>query len=146
LDDQGKVLFYGADRFLRDIVNGHCCFICGALPGSVMFNDEHVIPDWILRRFRLHDKRIVVSGGSEFAYGQYRVACCAACNSRMGEVIEKPVAELFSCGYKALIEYVRGEGPLLLFTWLNLIFLKTHLKSRALLVKPRPARSLGRDR
>lgn len=64
-DEQGRVLFYSAARFLRDVVEGDCCFNCGASPGSVAFNDEHVLPYWVLRRFGLHDKRIELPGGGE---------------------------------------------------------------------------------
>src|SRR5579872_333582 len=39
---QGRVLIYSAERFLREVVEAHCCFNCGASPGSVAFNDEHV--------------------------------------------------------------------------------------------------------
>jgi len=133
-DEQGRVLFYSADRFLRDVAEGNCCFICGAAPGSVPFNDEHVVPDWILRRFRLHDKRITLPGGSELAYGQYKVPCCQSCNNRLGEAMEKPVAALFAKGYDAVVQHMKTEGPLLIFAWLNLIFLKTHLKDRNLLI------------
>jgi len=133
-DEQGRVLFYSADRFLRDVVEGDCCFNCGAAPGSVLFNDEHVVPDWVLRRFGLHDKRIVLPGGSEIPYGRYKVPCCQSCNSFLGEVLEKPVAALFAAGYNAIIEHLKNEGPFLLFTWLNLLFLKTHLKDRSLLI------------
>jgi hypothetical protein len=133
-DAQGRVLFYSADRFLRDVVEGNCCFNCGAAPGSVPFNDEHVVPDWVLRRFLLHDKRITLPGGSELAYGRYKVPCCQTCNSALGEVLEKPVAALFAAGYNAIIEHIKTEGPHLLFTWLNLLFLKTHLKDRTLLI------------
>jgi hypothetical protein len=116
------------------VAEGHCCFICGAAPAAVPFNDEHVVPDWVLRRFRLHDKRIVLPGRSEISYGQYKVPCCQSCNSRLGAVIEKPVAALFGAGYDALIRHIKTEGPLLLFAWLNLLFLKTHLKDRGLLI------------
>ena len=133
-EDQGRVLFYSADRFLRDVVEGNCCFICGVPPSSIPFNDEHVVPGWVLRRFCLHDKRIVLPGGSELSYGQYKVPCCQACNSRLGQAIEKPVAALFAAGYDALIGHMKTEGPLLLFAWLNLLFLKTHLKDRTLLI------------
>ncbi len=131
-DDRGRVPFYSAERFLRDIVEGNCCFNCGAAPGSVPFNDEHVVPDWVLRRFRLHDNRIVLPGGSEIAYGQYKVPCCQSCNSRLGEVLEHPISALFAQSYKAVTEHLKTEGPMLLFSWLNLLFLKMHLKDRKL--------------
>src|SRR5262249_26788386 len=87
-----------------------------------------------LRRFRLHDKRIVLPGGSEIPYGQYKVPCCETCNSRLGAVVENPVSALFAQGYNAVVGHMKSEGPMLLFTWLNLLFLKTHLKDRNLLI------------
>ena len=132
IDDQGRILFYSAEKFIREVVDGRCCFICGTAPESVPFNDEHVIPDWVLRRFGLHDKRIVVPGGSELRYGQYKVPCCVTCNSRLGRTFEEPVSDLFSKGYEAVVRHMRNDGPMILFCWLSLIFLKTHLKDRVL--------------
>src|SRR5262245_5880933 len=110
-DEQGRVLFYSADRFLRDVVEGNCCFNCGAAPDSVAFNDEHVVPDWVLRRFRLHDKRIVLPGGSQIPYGKYKVPCCQPCNSRLGEAVEKPISALFAEGYNGMIQHLKAGGP-----------------------------------
>jgi len=134
INGDGTVLFYSADHFLRDIVDGNHCFICGAKPGSVAFNDEHVIPDWILRRYGLHAQKITLPGGSELAYGQYKVPCCETCNSNLGKVFEEPISELFSKGYSAIVTELTERNPLRLFAWMNLIFLKTHLKDRTLLV------------
>jgi hypothetical protein len=134
LDDHGRVLFYGIDHFLREIVEGDLCFICGVGRGTSPFNDEHVIPDWILRKYALHDKQITLPNGSHLPYGQYKVQCCARCNSRMGEVFEDPISELTSKGHAAVTQHLQNHGPWLLFSWLNLIFLKTHLKDRTLLI------------
>lgn len=40
-----KTIYFSFDRFLKDIVHGNRCFICGANPELVPFNDEHVLPD-----------------------------------------------------------------------------------------------------
>lgn len=59
----GEVLHFSRTRFVEDIVrNGHC-FMCGADPATTAFNGEHVIPDWILREFNLHDRRITLPNG-----------------------------------------------------------------------------------
>ena len=50
INGKGEIVFFGLKHFLDDIVKGDCCFICGAKPGSKQFNDEHIIPDWILRK------------------------------------------------------------------------------------------------
>ncbi len=52
-DEAGAVVYFSLERFVRDICLGDCCFICGAAPASVPFNDEHVIPRWLLRRYDL---------------------------------------------------------------------------------------------
>ena len=54
-DDAGKVLYLDANRFVRDIVAGDCCFICGISPEEAEFNREHVLPNWILNKYDLHD-------------------------------------------------------------------------------------------
>lgn len=97
-DANGKIVFFTADHFLRDIVSGDCCFICGATRAEKTFNDEHVIPDWMLRRYQLHKKTITIPGGSPFRYDQYKVPCCAACNAQMGLTLEDPMANLFGSG------------------------------------------------
>jgi hypothetical protein len=136
LDDTGKVLFYSGDRFLRDIVETDCCFICGVQRGAAAFNDEHVIPNWILRKYELHNSRITLPGGTTVPYSRYTVPCCTACNTAMGETFERPLSELFSRGYAAVTQHLQESGPWLLFSWLSLIFLKTHLKDRTLQLNP----------
>ena len=69
-DAEGRIVFFVADHFLRDIVEGDCCLICGATVEEKTFNDEHVIPDWMLRRYQLHNKTITIPGGSQFRYDQ----------------------------------------------------------------------------
>jgi hypothetical protein len=81
IDDQGRVVFYSADRCMKEIVDEDRCFICGRLRIGTVFNDEHVIPDWLLRRHSLHDKRIVIPGESDLQYGRYKIPCCRDCNS-----------------------------------------------------------------
>ena len=51
LSNDDRVIFFSFHRFIADIVQGKCCFICGARRGTVPFNDEHILPDWILRKF-----------------------------------------------------------------------------------------------
>lgn len=128
----GRILLFGLERFLSDIVRGNCCFICGARPDSVPFNDEHILPDWILRRYKLHDKLITLPNGTTLRHGQYKIPCCADCNEMMGERLEKPLREVFHKGYEAFSEHLQHDGPWTLFCWMCLIFLKTHLKDRNL--------------
>jgi hypothetical protein len=109
VDANDRVLFFSADRFEHDICLGECCFICGASPGKVPFNDEHVIPDWVLRRFNLFDKCITLPNGAKIRYGRYKVPCCEPCNRLMGTVVEPEISEACRDGFRSLSKFV-NEG------------------------------------
>lgn len=131
VDASGKVIFFSTQRFVNDICLADCCFICGARPETKTFNDEHVIPDWILRRYQLHARALTISNGQQFRYDRLTIPCCAECNSLMGRSIESPMSELVRSGYTAFNDYAVNGGLLDIFVWLGLIFLKTHLKDRS---------------
>lgn len=128
LDRDGRVIFFSLERFISDIVEGDCCFICGAERSAVSFNDEHVIPDWILRRFELHRRQIQIPNESLLRYGSLTVPCCVDCNTQMGELFEEPMSALFASGFEAVSRELKNHGPWTLFSWMALILLKTHLK------------------
>jgi len=132
LDHSGKVIFFSVERFVKDICEGDCCFICGANPSNVKFNDEHILPDWLLRKYGLFSKKINLPNGTSFRYDQYKVPCCASCNSLMGETFEKPIRELIEGGYLRFTDHIANHGFSFLLNWLALIFFKTHLKDRNL--------------
>lgn len=117
---------------MRDICLGSCCFICGASPANVPFNDEHVIPHWVLRKFNLFDKSVTLPNGRSRRYDRYKVPCCASCNSLMGETIEREISDACRDGVASLVRFVEEGNGLKLFVWLGLLFLKTHLKDREL--------------
>lgn len=131
LDESGRVVYFGLERFVRDICQGDCCFICGAERSAVPFNDEHIFPQWLLRRYRLHDRFIGLPNLTQSRYGQYVIPCCETCNSRMGEMLEAPISRLIQRGAEAVITHLRQHGALFFFTWFALIFIKTHLKDRS---------------
>lgn len=131
-DRDDRIIFFSVERFISDIANGDCCFICGARRDAVPFNDEHVIPDWILRRFGLHARRIEIPNHTLFRYGGMTVPCCVACNTEMGDRFEKPMSALFAGGHEAVAQELKARGPWPLFIWMALMFLKTHLKDKYL--------------
>ncbi len=132
ISQDGKVLYFSLERFMNDICNGDCCFICGISPQNAPFNREHILPNWLLRRFDLHNRSITLPNGNEHRYCTYVLPCCESCNSLMSEHIENPVSRLFSQGSEAVHAHLLSEGPELLFTWMSLIFLKIHLKDTGL--------------
>jgi len=85
VDKTGKVIFFSTERFVKDICHGGCCFICGVEPSSVPFNDEHILPNWLLRKYDLHNHTITLPNGEEVKYGGYTIPCCESCNQLMGQ-------------------------------------------------------------
>lgn len=128
----GTVLYYSCTRFKEEIVQSDTCFICGTSRDASEFNDEHVMPRWLLRSLGLFDATVTLPGGSEIRYGQWKLPCCTNCNALLGTAVEQPVSELLRSGYCAVVDHIRQTGPWMLFEWLNLIFLKTYLKSMSL--------------
>lgn len=129
VDDEGNLIFLGQEAFLEKVVKRGHCFVCAK--EIVEHADEHIIPDWILRRCKLHNKRITLPNGTTFKYGAYKVPCCKPCNSFLGMHYETPVSEAFSKGSDAVVD-LANSNPALLFGWLNLLVFKTHLKDLSL--------------
>lgn len=128
----GEIIHFGGKRFQRDIVDGNCCFMCGAAPDAVPFNDEHVLPDWLLRGFGLHHQSLTLPNEATRPYSRLRIPCCVSCNSRLGRTVEQPVSALLKGTYEEVVERINQVGVALLFDWLTLLFLKTHLKDKSL--------------
>ena len=68
VDQHGKVLFFSTRRFIEDICLGDCCFICGAKSNEKPFNNEHILPEWLLRRYNLFARTIT----AEWQHGSIR--------------------------------------------------------------------------
>lgn len=126
-DINGNIVFFSFERFKEDICkNGHC-FVCGASDSS-RFNDEHVIPDWVLRLCGLHNERLTLPNGARIKYGRYKIQCCAECNRLLGDTFEVPARNILSRGYDELMRVMTEDEAKLLRVWLCLVFLKVHLR------------------
>jgi hypothetical protein len=137
IDRAGKVIFFSTQRFVDDICLGNCCFICGARPEDKPFNNEHILPEWLLRRYDLFLRTITLPNDRTVRYDRYTVPCCVDCNTLMGRVIEEPISQVVQAGTEAVINYIQsGDGALKIFIWMGLIFLKVHLKDRTFRVDP----------
>ncbi|TMM45828.1 hypothetical protein [Qipengyuania marisflavi] len=137
IGNDGKVLVFSVEDFVERICNSKSCFVCGAQPGTTSFNDEHVIPNWLLKRFNLFGKSITLPNGEQHRYGTYKMKCCANCNSLLGESLEQPTSEMLSGGFDGinlqLMDPVYGSlRRKALYVWLCLLFIKTHLKDKEL--------------
>jgi hypothetical protein len=128
----GRIVLFSMPRFLAEIENGSGCFICGAKPGTKEFNNEHVIPDWVLRDRGLHSSNVVLPNAAALMYGRYVVPSCKDCNEKMATIFEEPISAAFARGYEGVVNLIRSGQGQLLWLWLALIFLKVHTKHREL--------------
>ncbi|ESQ92528.1 hypothetical protein [Asticcacaulis benevestitus] len=131
VDDEGRIIHFSLERFITDIATGNCCFICGARPDDKPFNDEHVFPEWLQRRYGLFHKQFTLPNGVGIRYDRYTVPCCVECNDLMGRVVETPMSNVVRGGADQIREFIVGGDALKVFVWMGLIFLKVHLKDRA---------------
>lgn len=132
VDKDDSIAWFSIERFYRDICLGRCCFLCGASPNTKPFNDEHIIPDWLLRKHGLHNYEITLPNQNRMGYARYKVPCCAECNSMMGRTLERPISEVLSLPYNEGIKALQEGADHALVVWLHLIFMKTHLKDTTL--------------
>ncbi|MBY6164852.1 HNH endonuclease [Pseudooceanicola nitratireducens] len=131
-NDAGKALYFSWPDFVERICGGQGCFICGRTRNEVAFNDEHIVPNWVLHAFGLHGQKITLPNGNPTLYGNYKIPCCEACNTEMSRVFEQDMACLVKEGGNSLQDHVAAGGGLLPYTWMALIFLKLHLNDRRL--------------
>lgn len=128
LHEDGRILLFGCDRFIHEVCEGDACFVCGSFPHQRKFNDEHIVPRWVLRRFDLFDKEITLPTGERRRYGGYRVPCCEDCNTLLGRTVEDPVSQLLSGDFADVVARLDEAARESLFIWVSLLFLKVHLK------------------
>lgn len=132
LDDQGLIVAFGYDKFVSDICLGDGCLICGASPTEKEFNDEHVLPKWLLKHAGLFDQFITLPNTTKIKYGQYTLPCCADCNSFYGKNLEEKVRPLITGGYSNFKNVITEETAEVVYIWLAFVFFKTHLKDTLL--------------
>jgi len=130
----GRILRYNYDEFLKDVVKGNCCFICGASPDSKPFNNEHVVSNWILKAYGSPGSFMVLPNQTTIKNTSYTVPCCRSCNSELGELLEIPISKLLKQPFNAvnLVLQQNKSIYLQLFHWVCLLFFKTHLKGTQL--------------
>lgn len=129
LDEEGRIIYFSPERFKNDICLGDACFVCGISPRDAPFNNEHVIPHWILRRFDLFRRRITLPNETEIEYRQHTVPCCERCNALLGRTLEQPMSDLTTHGFDAF----RRQLPTavsVIFEWLCLTVFKSHYRDR----------------
>lgn len=93
------------------------CFLCGKLLNEYNCTDEHIYPKWLLKKFDLWNKELILLNGTSIKYKNLIIPCCKECNSVMGRNIEKPIGQGVELGYNEFIKL----NKTIIFHWLNKI-------------------------
>ncbi len=122
-DKEGRTIYLAPKKFHTDIIKEKACFICGKPLTKSSESKEHILPNWILRDFNMHDKEIELPNGEKHRYGTYTVPCCTTCNARMGKEIEEPISKAIKSGHNSVVDYAKTKnGSLNMYTWLARIW------------------------
>jgi hypothetical protein len=125
-DKRGVLRHFSPEALAKLSADLDRCFVCGIHKHARAFNDEHVIPNWILRNYRLHDAQITYPNGRKGLYSRYKLRCCVQCNSSLGQHVEWRTARLLrTLTFTPPLPRIVDVG---LYRWLCLLFIKTHLK------------------
>jgi hypothetical protein len=125
------------DAFERHDFSINTCFLCGLQLDVSNRSDEHVFPQWLLRRFDLHNRQLNLLNGTGIPYRQLTIPCCRTCNNNHLSVIEQEVRSV-----------IEGRNPLekldekTLYLWTSKI-LYGLLYREVLLPLDRASRSAG---
>jgi hypothetical protein len=93
------------------------CFLCGAPLGQEK-SAEHVFPKWLLEKYDLWNRNIVLLNGTAIPYRDLTIPCCQSCNSGYLSRLENEICSAVEQGY----DVVRGMDELRLFQWLAKLF------------------------
>ena len=72
------------------------CFVCNVRLDSANYTLEHLIPQWMIRMFRLQDEIITFPSGRTVSYLDFVVPCCKECNCHLLSPIEASLARAMS--------------------------------------------------
>lgn len=106
------------DAVLKRKFGFSTCFLCGCRLGIKNRADEHVIPKWIQRKYKLGNQQLHLLNGTTIPYRQLTIPCCFTCNNKYLQPIETRMSLAVAKGVAA----VRAIDQHELFLWLGKMF------------------------
>ena len=100
------------------------CFLCGTKIKQGLRSEEHIIPEWLQRKYNLWNNKVEFPNKYTKNYSSLKVACCFECNQIMKENLENRVIKIFEQGYNSIKE----EDLEILYLWIGKIFFSFHFK------------------
>jgi len=100
------------------------CFICGTELNKTNKTNEHVFPQWLIKRYNLQESSLALLDGSLKMYTRLKVPCCNICNNEYWATLESKISEAVNSG----VEAVRLLNKDMLYLWLVKLFFGTLVK------------------
>lgn len=126
---EGNISLFSFNYFKNEIIGNRSCFICGNSNSEKEFNNEHIVPNWILKKLHLHDDFITLLNRQKIKYSQYKIPCCKDCNTRLSLFFEGPLRTFFELTFYEKIDLLTEDRSFYkkVYCWLALIFCKQHI-------------------
>jgi hypothetical protein len=106
------------DAVLKRKFGFSTCFLCGCRLGQKNRADEHVIPKWVQRKYKLANQQLHLLNRTTIPYRQLTIPCCFTCNNKHLQPLEKRMSRAVALGANA----VRALDHHDLFLWLGKMF------------------------
>lgn len=104
------------------------CVMCRESIPTGEKTDEHIYPQWLLRKYKLYGETLHLPNGSFFKYGSLTVPCCKECNGEHMSAWEKKIREAVEQGYDA---FEKLEEEVIVW-WLAKIYYSKFIKETTL--------------
>ena len=83
-DESGGVIFFSAKRSWTTSAWVIAALFVVRSPDQNLFNNEHILPEWLLRRYDIFPRTIKLPNEVLVRYDRYTIPCCVECNDLMG--------------------------------------------------------------
>ena len=105
------------------------CFLCGRKLDKNNCTREHVFPRWLLNRFNLWNKKLILLNRTPIQYKDINIPCCIKCNNEYLGNIESLIEKASEEGYEKFSKLPKKK----IFLWLQKIFYEILYKELSLL-------------
>lgn len=126
--EDGTVFHWSPSRLNRLVSTDNTCFLCGRDRSTTDFDEEHVLPQWILRDFNLKNEKVALPNNQLVPYYKYKIPCCERCNKWFGRNLETPMKNIVARASDNPKERILGANTELVYSWLANLQFKLSLK------------------
>jgi hypothetical protein len=103
------------------------CFLCG-VKLMIDTSKEHVLPKWLLHKFNLWDRKLILLNRTSIAYRYLTIPCCSTCNNTYLSKLEGEMENAITAGSNSVVHL----DKIRLYQWIGKIFFGLHYREISL--------------